>query len=131
MRCAGRGARTTWSRSRPAPSDLAGGLYDYHLDFPGNALDPGCTYLDWSRRLTQGHPPTVYAHVSTDPGYPGQLALQYWMFYVFNDWNNLHEGDWEMIQLNFHASDAAQALHRDAGRGRLQPARGSGAVGLG
>jgi hypothetical protein len=33
------------------------------------------------------------------------------MFYVFNDWNNLHEGDWEMIQLNFHASNAAQALH--------------------
>ena len=95
----------------PSADDLAGGLYDYHLDFPGNALDPGCTYLDWSRRLTQGHSPTVYAHVSTDPGYPGQLALQYWMFYVFNDWNNLHEGDWEMIQLNFHASDAAQALH--------------------
>jgi len=96
----------------PSADDLAGGLYDYHLDFPGNALDPGCTYLDWSRRLNQGRPPTVYAHVSTDPGYPGQLALQYWMFYVFNDWNNLHEGDWEMIQLNFHASDAAQALHR-------------------
>jgi hypothetical protein len=95
----------------PSPDDLAGGLYGYHLDFPGNALDPGCSYLEWSRRLTQGHSPTVYAHVSTDPGYPGQLALQYWMFYVFNDWNNLHEGDWEMIQLNFHASDAAQALH--------------------
>ena len=41
---------------------------------------------------------------STDPGYPGQLALQYWIFYVFNDWNNLHEGDWEMIQLNFDAA---------------------------
>ena len=99
----------------PSADDLAGGLYDYHLDFPGNALDPGCTYLDWSRRLTQGHSPTVYAHVSTDPGYPGQLALQYWMFYVFNDWNNLHEGDWEMIQLNFHASDAARGAARDAG----------------
>ena len=68
----------------------------------------------WTGRVasTRVTPPTVYAHVSTDPGYPGQLALQYWMFYVFNDWNNLHEGDWEMIQLNFHASDAAQALHQ-------------------
>ena len=27
------------------------------------------------------------------------------MFYVYNDWNNLHEGDWEMIQLNFQADD--------------------------
>src|SRR6476661_8202634 len=33
------------------------------------------------------------------------------MFYVYNDWNNLHEGDWEMIQLNFDAASAAQALH--------------------
>jgi hypothetical protein len=95
----------------PTASDLAGGLYEYHLDFPGHALDPGCSYLLWSRRLNKGHKPAVYAHVVTDPGYPGQLALQYWMFYVFNDWNNLHEGDWEMIQLNFHAATASQALH--------------------
>jgi Vacuolar protein sorting-associated protein 62 len=94
----------------PTASDLADGLYEYHLDFPGHALDPGCSYLLWSRRLNKGHKPAVYAHVVTDPGYPGQLALQYWMFYVFNDWNNLHEGDWEMIQLNFHASTASQAL---------------------
>ena len=52
----------------------------------------------------------MYAHVATDPDYPGQIALQYWMFYVFNDWNNLHEGDWEMIQINFHAATPAQAL---------------------
>ena len=94
----------------PSAQDLAAGLYEYHLDFPGDALNPGCGYLDWSRRLNAGQRPTVYAHVVSDPEYPGQIALQYWMFYVFNDWNNLHEGDWEMIQLNFHASTAAQAL---------------------
>ena len=54
--------------------------------------------------------PTVYAHVATDPGHPGRLALQYWLFYVFNEFNNLHEGDWEMIQLNFDARDAREAL---------------------
>jgi len=95
----------------PTAKDLAGGLFGYHLDFPGDALNPGCGYLEWSRRLNEGQRPTVYAHVATDPAYPGRLALQYWMFYVFNDWNNLHEGDWEMIQLNFHAADASQALH--------------------
>ncbi len=94
----------------PTAADLAHGLYEYHLDFPGDALNPGCGYIDWSRRITTGHMPEVYAHVATDPDHPGQIALQYWMFYVFNDWNNLHEGDWEMIQLNFHSGTAAGAL---------------------
>ena len=43
---------------------------------------------------------------------PGKLALQYWFFYVFNDFNNLHEGDWEMIQLNFDAASAEEALSK-------------------
>ena len=30
------------------------------------------------------------------------------MFYVFNDWNNLHEGDWEMIQLIFDVDTAGR-----------------------
>ena len=94
----------------PTASDLAKGLYEYHLDFPGNALDPGCGYLRWERRLIAGRAPAVYAHVATDHAHPGKLALQYWLFYVFNDWNNLHEGDWEMIQLVFDATSAAQAL---------------------
>ena len=97
----------------PSADDLTQGRYEYHLDFPGHALNPGCTYERWARRLTQGHEPAVYAHVATDPGHPGQLALQYWLFYAFNDWNNLHEGDWEMIQLNFEAGDAREALTRD------------------
>ena len=95
----------------PSAKDLAG-LFEYHLDFPGSALDPGCSYLHWERRLVKGHPPTVYAHVATDPAHPGKLSLQYWLFYVFNDWNNLHEGDWEMVQLVFDAPTAADALQR-------------------
>ena len=94
----------------PAADDLAGGLYEYHLDFPGDALNPGCDYERWARRLSEGEAPAVYAHVIDDPGHPGDLALQYWLFYAYNDWNNLHEGDWEMIQLVFDADDAAAAL---------------------
>ena len=93
----------------PAAGDLVN-RYEYHLDFPGNALDPGCDFERWNRRLTQSGDPTVYAHVATDPRHPGRIALQYWLFYVFNDFNNLHEGDWEMIQLNFRARDATAAL---------------------
>jgi hypothetical protein len=94
----------------PNAKDLASGLYEYHLDFPGNALDPGCGYERWARRIAEGHMPIVYSHVATDPDHPGRLALQYWIFYAYNDWNNLHEGDWEMIQLVFEAGSPREAL---------------------
>ena len=93
----------------PTADDLAG-LFEYHLDFPGNALEPGCSYELWARRLTQGTDPAIYAHVASERTAPGKLALQYWFFYAFNDFNNTHEGDWEMIQLVFDAADAADAL---------------------
>ena len=96
----------------PSAKDLVN-RFEYHLDFPGNPLDPGCDYERWARRLTAGHEPVVYAHVVTEPARPGKVALQYWLFYPFNDFNNTHEGDWEMIQLNFDAKDAADALGRD------------------
>ena len=96
----------------PAAGDL-GNRFDYHLDFPGSALEPGCDYERWTKRLIEGSDPTVYAHVATDPAHPGMLALQYWLFYTYNEFNNLHEGDWEMIQLNFDAADARAALDEE------------------
>ena len=109
--------RGPWNRTDliaigPSAAQLGQGLYGYHLDFPGDALNPGCSYEQWERRIAAGTKPTVYAHVATEAGRPGKLALQYWLFYVFNDWNNPHEGDWEMIQLDFDAPTAATALER-------------------
>jgi hypothetical protein len=94
----------------PSADDLGQGLYEYNLDFPGDALNPGCTYERWARRVTADTEPTVYAHVATEAAYPGRLALQYWFYYPYNDWNNLHEGDWEMIQVVFAAAGAEEAL---------------------
>ena len=109
--------RGPWNRTDliaigPTATQLGTKLYGYHLDFPGDALNPGCSYEQWERAITAGSKPTVYAHVATEAARPGKLALQYWLFYVFNDWNNPHEGDWEMIQLDFDAATAAEALHR-------------------
>ncbi len=113
------GDQTVALRGPWNPTDLveigpeAGDLVDrfeYHLDFPGNALEPSCDYRRWARRLTEGTEPVVYAHVATEAAYPDKLALQYWSFYPFNDFNNTHEGDWEMLQLIFDASDAKEAL---------------------
>ena len=106
--------RGPWNRTDlveigPSADDLVN-RFEYHLDFPGNALDPGCDYNRWAQRLTDGSEPVIYAHVV---GEKGKLALQYWFFYPFNDFNNTHEGDWEMIQLVFDAPDAAAALNQD------------------
>ncbi|TDD64284.1 hypothetical protein E1262_28720 [Jiangella aurantiaca] len=97
----------------PSAGALGEGLFEYHLDFPGDALDPGCGYEQWERQIGRGSAPTVYGRVVEDAARPEQLALQYWFFYVFNDFNNLHEGDWEMIQLVFDARDAEAALDVD------------------
>jgi len=94
----------------PSAADLAKRLTGYHLDFPGDALDPACDYDRWSHAIAATTKPAMYAHVVTDPGHPGRLALQYWFFYVFNDFNDKHEGDWEMIQLDFDAPTAEAAL---------------------
>ncbi len=101
---------TTTVKIAPTADDLEHAAVGYHLDFPGDALDPGCSYERFSKRVTAGSRPTTYAHITKQAGVPNKLALQYWFFYAFNDFDNLHEGDWEMIQLNFDAATPEQAL---------------------
>jgi hypothetical protein len=99
----------------PTETDLGKGLTGYHLDFPGSPLNPGCSYEEWADEQTAGSTPTTYARVVTEEGREG-LALQYWLYYPFNDFNNKHESDWEMIQVEFAASDAATALTQEPTR---------------
>ena len=97
----------------PTEADLAEATGDdWYLDLPGNALRPGCSYERFYDRLVseQGISPTVYGRVATDAERPGRLMVQYWFFYLYNDWNDRHEGDWEMVQLQFDAADAEDAL---------------------
>ncbi len=104
--------RTDLVKIGPVAADLVG-RYEYHLDFPGDPLNAGCDYERWARHVTAGKEPVVYAHVVTEAARPGKVALQYWLFYPFNDFNNTHEGDWEMVQLNFDAADARDALGKE------------------
>lgn len=94
-------------KKAPTAADLYGKGEDYWLDFPGSPLDAGCSYEQWFDRIAAGKETTAYAHVV---GEQGKLALQYWFYYPFNEWNNKHESDWEMIQLNFDAATAEAAL---------------------
>ncbi|GAA1123632.1 hypothetical protein GCM10009630_21930 [Kribbella jejuensis] len=95
---------------QPEGTDFELGYPGHFLDFPGDPLRPGCDYAEWSARINSKHPATVYAHVAEDPAYPDQLSLEYWFFYVFNDYNNTHEGDWESVQLVFDAPTPTAAL---------------------
>ncbi|MGH3041558.1 MAG: hypothetical protein ACRDNG_07450 [Gaiellaceae bacterium] len=94
----------------PTPADLYGKGDDHFLDFPGNPLSPGCTYEEDGKAFAEGKPSLAYTHVTTDAGVPEKLALEYWFYYYFNDFNNKHESDWEGIQLVFDADSVEEAL---------------------
>jgi hypothetical protein len=91
--------------------DVAGLDGDYYLNQPGNPYRPRCRYARDSEKLTRHRQPVIYAHIARQPGYTG-FALQYWFFYWFNHFNDLHESDWEMIQLAFPTDSVREALSR-------------------
>lgn len=81
-----------------------------YMDFPGDPRRPGCTYeTDERLRIEEADlTPTTYARFFFDEE-EGRLALQYWFFWYFNDWNNTHESDWEGIQLVWDEVDSIEA----------------------
>jgi hypothetical protein len=97
----------------PSAADLWGLGENYYLDLPGDPLHPGCDYEKDFRRWSGGTKPSVYAHIAADPGHPEKLAIQYWLYYTFNDFTDKHESDWEMIQVDFDVPTPRRALNSD------------------
>jgi hypothetical protein len=104
------------NQAAPTAADIAGLGNRYHLDLPGDPLEPECTYAeDFAAIRKAGKaPPVTYAHIATERrgrarGEPG-LVVQYWFYYYFNDFNDLHESDWEGMQITFDANTAREAL---------------------
>jgi len=95
----------------PTARDVAGLDEEHYLDSPGDALGDTCVYAKDFRAMRRAGaaPLTVYAHIAREPGRPG-FALQYWFFWYFNQFNDLHEGDWEGMQLAFDAPGPRAAL---------------------
>ena len=92
-------------------------LHDYpqsegYLDIVG--LDPETStlgdYMAAYEPVKAGYHPTIYARVMNDGNH---TILQYWLFYYFNDWRNFHEGDWELVQLNFPRYPSRELLERN------------------
>ncbi len=93
------------------PADLATAGPGAYIDFPNDPHQPGCRYETYFKNNAKRFDlnPSTYVHIVIDEG-KRKLYLQYWFWYLFNDWNNLHESDWEMIQLVFDTTDPADAL---------------------
>jgi hypothetical protein len=100
----------------PTADDVAGLKDGYYLDLEGKALGDTCVYSKAFHKLVEeGRAPAItYAHVAREPNHDG-FALQYWFFWYFNQFNDLHEGDWEGMQLTFGADTATQALKEEPG----------------
>jgi hypothetical protein len=94
----------------PSGAQLYGRGPGTYLDLPGDALKPGCIYADDSARYVPLSKSAVYAHVTTQADRPGYVAVQYWLYWYYNDWNDKHESDWEFVQVLFKAESVEAAL---------------------
>ncbi|HEX3931672.1 MAG TPA: Vps62-related protein [Nocardioides sp.] len=94
----------------PTAKALYGRGTGTYLDLPGDALSPGCIYARDSARYTPLSQAAVYAHVTTQADKPGYVAVQYWLYWYYNDWNDLHESDWEFVQVLIKAPSVEAAL---------------------
>ena len=97
-------------KTAPSAADIYGLGQGFFLDFPGSSLEPGCIYERDFNKYAADDTATVYAHIVQQTDEPDKLALQYWFYWYYNDWNNKHESDWEGIQLLFEASSIEEAL---------------------
>ena len=107
------GGKEVTIKRAPTAADIAGLGDPFHLDLHGDPLGDTCVYArDFAKLVAEGKaPPTTYAHIARQVGHPG-LVVQYWFFWYFNQFNDLHEGDWEGMQIAFEANTARQALAR-------------------
>ena len=95
-----------------------------HWDYGGSSVNTPNEWLDqtWQYGNEYTRPgfdfePTVYVNFKVldaqspppSPGSPGDVLIQYFYFYPFNDWINNHEGDWELVNVIVSDNDPALA----------------------
>ena len=101
-------------KAGPDAGDIAGLGKNYYLDLNGDPLGDTCVYAkDFERIVDDGDAPAIaYAHIAREQGHEG-FVLQYWFYWYFNQFNDLHESDWEGMQLSFDAATPAAALSQE------------------
>jgi hypothetical protein len=70
------------------------------FDFPGDSLDEWLWTLNVIQWM-EGYKPTVYAHpfILDTPGGDRKVVIQYWYLFPFDGWREVHEGDWEHVNV--------------------------------
>jgi hypothetical protein len=78
---------------------------------PSDPITSEGTYAkDFAAFKAAGRAPALtYARIAREKGHAG-FVVRYWFFYYLNEFNDLHEGDWEGIQIAFDAATPAEAL---------------------
>jgi hypothetical protein len=101
-------------KKAPSLEDVAGSGEEAFLDLRGQPLGDTCVFAkDFDTLKNEGRAPVVvYAHIAREKGREG-IALQYWFFWYFNEFNDLHEGDWEGMQITFDAATPEEALEAE------------------
>jgi hypothetical protein len=69
-----------------------------HLDIRGaqpNSQASKYRVIEQQLRLARPRP-TVYFHLAYQPG-QGRVAIEYWLLYLYNDFYDQHEADWEGV----------------------------------
>ena len=106
-----RGAERELIKEMPTAADLYQGDEELWLDIPGDPKRPGCDYEEFFRNGPEEAKNITYSRVVLVPE-RNAVIVQFWFYYVFNNWNNTHESDWEFIQLYWDASSVEEALSR-------------------
>lgn len=102
----------------------------YFTDVEGKIWDPPTEnqYLSIQKKL--GYSPTVYIRIIESDSYQTNYGLsnydntvlsettdcvtiQYWYFYLVNDWINYHEGDWELVEIVWKAKNIGEIIEND------------------
>jgi hypothetical protein len=59
-------------------------------------------YPQIEQKLRSVHPrPTLYWRIARQPA-AGQIAIEYWILYLYNDFYDKHEADWEGVTVFLH-----------------------------
>ncbi len=99
----------------PGADDLVadGDGEDLYLDLKGDPLGETCEFAkDFDELKAGGEAPVVvYAHIAKEAGHEG-FVIQYWFYWYFNQFNDLHESDWEGMQIAFDAQTPEEALEK-------------------